>query len=88
MPEVDGYELIGRVRQLPADSGGSILAAARTAYAGIEDRQRVLSAGFQMHIPKPVEPAELTTIVASLAGAAHRPFRFAKIARSGSVFIP
>ena len=43
-------------------------AAALTAYAGIEDRMRVLSAGYQVHIAKPVEPAELMTVVANLAG--------------------
>jgi CheY-like chemotaxis protein/two-component sensor histidine kinase len=68
MPEMDGYALISKVRQLPIERGGRIPAAALTAYAGIEDRRRVLSAGYQMHIPKPVEPAELTSTVASLAG--------------------
>ena len=67
MPDMDGYALIGKVRQLPSERGGKIPAVALTAYAGVEDRMRVLSAGYQMHIPKPVEPAELTTIVASLA---------------------
>ena len=67
MPEMDGYELIGKIRQLPADRGGLMPAAALTAYAGVEHRMRVLSAGYQMHIPKPVEPAELTAVVASLA---------------------
>jgi PAS domain S-box-containing protein len=67
MPEVDGYTLIGKVRQLPAECGGRIPAAALTAYAGIEGRKRVLAAGYQMHIPKPVEPSELTSAVASLA---------------------
>jgi PAS domain S-box-containing protein len=67
MPEVDGYALIEKVRQLPKERGGRIPAAALTAYAGVEDRMRVLSAGYQMHIPKPVEPAELTTVVVSLA---------------------
>jgi CheY-like chemotaxis protein len=67
MPEMDGYALISRVRQLPVERGGRIPAAALTAYAGIEDRKRALSAGYQMHIPKPVEPAELTSVVASLA---------------------
>jgi len=67
MPERDGYWLIKKVRQLPVECGGRIPAAALTAYAGIEDRRRVLQAGYQMHIPKPVEPAELTTIVAGLA---------------------
>jgi hypothetical protein len=42
--------------------------AALTAYARVEDRMRALSAGFQLHVPKPVEPAELATVVATLAG--------------------
>jgi PAS domain S-box-containing protein len=67
MPEMDGYWLINKVRQLPAERGGRIPAVALTAYAGIEDRRRVLLAGYQMHIPKPVEPAELTSLLASLA---------------------
>lgn len=67
MPEMDGYALISKVRQLPLERGGRIPAAALTAYAGVEDRMRVLSAGYQMHIPKPVEPAELATVVANLA---------------------
>lgn len=67
MPEMDGYWLINKVRELPAERGGDIPAAALTAYARIEDRRRLLLAGYQMHIPKPIEPAELTSIVASLA---------------------
>jgi CheY-like chemotaxis protein len=67
MPLMDGYALIEKVRQRSAERGGRIPAAALTAYAGLEDRMRVLSAGYQMHIPKPVEPAELTTVVANLA---------------------
>lgn len=67
MPEMDGYALISKVRQLPVERGGRIPAAALTAYAGIEDRRRALSAGYQMHVPKPVEPAELTSVVAGLA---------------------
>lgn len=67
MPEMDGYALISKVRQLPVERGGKIPAAALTAYAGIEDQTRALSAGYQMHIPKPVEPAALTSLVANLA---------------------
>jgi PAS domain S-box-containing protein len=67
MPDMDGYWLIKKVRQLPVERGGRIPAAALTAYAGIEDRRRVLLAGYQTHIPKPVEPAELTSVVARLA---------------------
>ena len=67
MPLMDGYALMAKVRQLSAERGGRIPAAALTAYAGVEHRMRVLSAGYQMHIPKPVEPAELTTVIACLA---------------------
>ena len=67
MPEMDGYTLISTIRQLPRERGGRIPAVALTAYAGVEDRMRALSAGYQMHIPKPVEPTELTTVVANLA---------------------
>jgi PAS domain S-box-containing protein len=68
MPLMDGYALIEKIRQLSADQGGAIPAAALTAYAGVEDRTRALSAGYQTHIPKPVEPSKLTSVVASLAG--------------------
>ena len=68
MPGEDGYFLIKNVRALPADQGGSIPAAALTAYARVEDRMRVLRAGFQIHLPKPVEPAELIAVVANLSG--------------------
>jgi CheY-like chemotaxis protein len=68
MPEVDGYELIRRLRALPAESGGRVPAAALTAYARAEDRRRVLLAGFNMHLAKPVDPEELITVVASLGG--------------------
>jgi PAS domain S-box-containing protein len=67
MPLMDGYALIEKVRQLPAERGGKIPAVALTAYAGVEDRMRILAAGYQMHMPKPAEPAELVTAVASLA---------------------
>lgn len=66
MPDEDGYELIRRVRELPAQEGGSIPAVALTAYARAEDRLRVLRFGYQMHVPKPVELAELVAVVASL----------------------
>jgi CheY-like chemotaxis protein len=67
MPEVDGYEFIRQVRARNAERGGHIPAAALTAYARTQDRMKVLSAGFQMHVPKPIQPAELVTVVASLA---------------------
>jgi PAS domain S-box-containing protein len=68
MPGADGYALIARVRALPAERGGQTPAAALTAYARAEDRLRVLSSGFQIHLPKPVEPMELIIVVANLAG--------------------
>ena len=68
MPEEDGYALIQQVRALPAEQGGTTPAVALTAYARSEDRLKVILAGFQMHIAKPVEAAELLTLVASLAG--------------------
>ncbi len=67
MPLEDGYSLIRKVRLLSPNQGGRIPAAALTAYARAEDRTRALQSGFQMHLPKPVEPAELVTVVASLA---------------------
>ncbi len=68
MPEVDGYELIRAVRLLPADDGGQTPALALTAFARSEDRQRALLAGYQAHVAKPIEPSELITTIASLAG--------------------
>jgi len=67
MPEDDGYSLIARVRALPEERGGRIPAAALTAYVRAEDRVKVLRSGFQLHVPKPVEPAELVAVVAHLA---------------------
>jgi len=68
MPGEDGYELIRQIRALPHKEGGSIPAAALTAYATSQDRLKVLTAGFQTHIAKPVEPRELTAVVAILSG--------------------
>jgi CheY-like chemotaxis protein len=68
MPGIDGYELMRRVRDRPADRGGRIPAAALTAYARPEDRAAALRAGFQLHVAKPVQPAELAAVVSSLAG--------------------
>jgi PAS domain S-box-containing protein len=72
MPDEDGYSLISKIRALPAEEGGLIPAAALTAYARAEDRMRVLRSGFQFHLPKPVDSAELVTVVASLAGRAYK----------------
>ena len=72
MPDEDGYSLISKIRALPSEQGGRIPAAALTAYARAEDRMRVLRSGFQFHLPKPVDSAELVTVVASLAGRAYK----------------
>ena len=66
MPDEDGYDLIRRVRQLPAEAGGRVPAIALTAYARVEDRMQALRSGYQMHVPKPVEMAELAAVAASL----------------------
>jgi PAS domain S-box-containing protein len=66
MPDHDGYELIEQIRQRGPEHGGNIPAVALTAYARVEDRVRALAAGFQMYVPKPVDPGELITVVANL----------------------
>ncbi|BAZ14698.1 multi-sensor hybrid histidine kinase [Calothrix sp. NIES-4071] len=68
MPNEDGYSLIRKLRQLEAQRGGWMPAVALTAYAKSDDRRQALLAGFQMHLAKPVEPAELATVIASLTG--------------------
>jgi CheY-like chemotaxis protein len=73
LPAEDGYVLIQRVRDLPPDEGGQTPAIALTAYARVEDRMRTLSAGFNMHVSKPVEPLELVTVLGSLAGRSAEP---------------
>ncbi|HVU51540.1 MAG TPA: ATP-binding protein [Polyangia bacterium] len=67
MPGEDGYELLRQLRRLPPEEGGRTPAAALTAYARAADRRQALRAGFEMHLPKPVEPAELLAALATLA---------------------
>ncbi|HEY9431733.1 MAG TPA: PAS domain S-box protein [Blastocatellia bacterium] len=71
MPDRDGYDLISEIRSREPERGGKIPAVAVTAYARAEDRVRVLAAGFQMHIAKPIDPDELIAVVASLTGHIH-----------------
>jgi PAS domain S-box-containing protein len=66
MPEEDGNTLMRKVRALDAGQGGSTPAVALTAYAQAESRRRALDAGFQRFITKPVDPAEVTSVVADL----------------------
>ena len=68
MPGQDGYTLIRRVRELSAEAGGQIPAAALTANARREDYENAIAAGFQMHVTKPLLPQQLAFAVASLAG--------------------
>jgi len=67
MPGDDGYAFVRAVRALAPEKGGRTPVIALTALNRTEDRIRSLTAGFNMHVPKPVDPAELATIVASLA---------------------
>jgi CheY-like chemotaxis protein len=66
MPGEDGYMLIRRLRSREEKQGGEIPAVALTAYAGREERQQAISAGFQAHLSKPVEPRHLAKIISSL----------------------
>lgn len=69
----DGYALIRTLRTWSAEDGGEVPAVALTAYARVDDRVRVLAAGFQMHVTKPVDPAELVAVVASLSARREQP---------------
>ncbi|MFW5665352.1 MAG: response regulator, partial [Coleofasciculus sp.] len=69
MPGENGYSLIRRIRALPSAQGGQIPAVAVTAYAREEDRIEALSAGFQMHISKPIEPRQLLKVIVQLPGS-------------------
>jgi CheY-like chemotaxis protein len=66
MPEEDGYELIRKVRTLSQPNVALLPAIALTAYARAEERAQAFSAGFQSHITKPVEPAELIATIARM----------------------
>ncbi len=68
MPVEDGYSLVKRLRALPASAGGRTPAVALTAFARVEDRTKALVSGFNMHVPKPVNPVELIAVLASLNG--------------------
>jgi CheY-like chemotaxis protein/two-component sensor histidine kinase len=72
MPDEDGYALVRQLRAREADRGGSIPAIALTGYVTPEDRARLLGAGFQMHLGKPVEPSDIVAAVASLAARGGR----------------
>ncbi|MES1024689.1 ATP-binding protein [Gloeocapsa sp. BRSZ] len=66
LPQIDGYTLMRQIRNLSPEKGGQIPAIALTAYASDRDRQQALAAGFQKHLPKPIEPYDLVAVVAEL----------------------
>ena len=70
MPGEDGYAFVRRVRSSESEKTRSLPLVAMTAYARAEDRHRVLAAGFQRHVAKPIEPIELVEALAELASAA------------------
>src|SRR5215472_15666427 len=67
MPDYNGYTLIGRVRARDRERGSIVPAIALTAFTTAIDRDTVLSAGFQVHMPKPFEPNRLISVIADLA---------------------
>jgi CheY-like chemotaxis protein len=72
MPGEDGYQFLAKLRRLSDAEGGNTPAVALTAFARSEDRRRALMAGFQMHLPKPVEPAELLAVAANIYTTSRR----------------
>jgi len=67
MPGEDGYSLVTRVRQLPAQTGGKTPAIALTAYTAPEDRRRALAAGFDVHLGKPIDLRQLIAVIVKLS---------------------
>lgn len=72
LPGEDGYQLIQQIRQYEAEHGGFLPAVALTGSARAEDRARILSAGFQAQLPKPVEPVDLVTVIATIHALRNR----------------
>jgi len=70
MPRIDGYEMLRTLRSRRPEDGGRIPAVALTAYASAEDRERALAAGYQRHLTKPIDPADLVDAVAELVDRA------------------
>jgi CheY-like chemotaxis protein len=68
MPDEDGYEFIQKLRALPPEKGGQTPAIALTGYASRKDKERALTAGYQQHIAKPIEQADMIAAIAALVG--------------------
>ena len=73
MPSEDGYGFIVQLRRLPADRGGTVPVVALTAHAGLQERQRILAAGFDQYRAKPIEPQELAAGVSRMAARPSSP---------------
>ena len=73
LPDGDGYALMRTIRARDAARGGRLPALALTAYARTEDRDQAIAAGYERHAAKPIEPAELAALVATLAGRTGAP---------------
>lgn len=71
MPGEDGYSLVRRVRRLPPDQGGQMVVIALTAHASANDIPKLVSAGFQRYVPKPLQPRELISAIVALTKAEH-----------------
>ena len=67
MPGMDGYELIRHIRSKPSANGGTVPALAVTAFARSDDRRKAMVAGYDMHVSKPIDPAELLAIISRMA---------------------
>jgi len=68
MPDEDGYEFIRKLRALPREQGGHTPAIALTGYASRKDRERALEAGYDQHMAKPIEQADIISALAALVG--------------------
>ena len=68
MPDQDGYELVRKLRAMPPEKGGKTPAIALTGYASRKDRERALSTGYQQHMAKPIEQADMINAIAALVG--------------------
>ena len=68
MPDQDGYELMRKLREMPPEKGGNTPAIALTGYASRKDRERALNSGYQQHMAKPIEQADIIKAIAALVG--------------------
>jgi CheY-like chemotaxis protein len=72
MPGEDGFSFIRKARALKPNQGGKTPAIALTAFAGRENSRQALGAGFDTHLPKPVDALDLSRLIAKLAGRSEK----------------